>query len=65
MKLVYVNPTIPLRKQPVEDRQMVTLAQTIVPYITGAILVMANPLYSYSIPKIVDNGQSKLSLSGP
>ncbi|KAL8699920.1 MAG: hypothetical protein Q9201_005730 [Fulgogasparrea decipioides] len=36
---------------------MVRLAQTIVPNITGAILVMVNPLYSYSTRKIVYNGQ--------
>ncbi|KAL9594622.1 MAG: hypothetical protein Q9219_006930 [cf. Caloplaca sp. 3 TL-2023] len=35
---------------------MVSLAQTIVPNITGAILVMANPMQSYSTKRIVDNG---------
>lgn len=37
--------------------QMVNLALSIAPKITGSILVMANPLYAYSTPKIVDNGQ--------
>ena len=36
---------------------MVSCAQTIVPNITGAILVMANPLYAYSTQKTIDNGQ--------
>lgn len=36
---------------------MLNLALNVVPYIKGDIHVMANPLYSYSAEKIVDNGQ--------
>ncbi|KAL8677881.1 MAG: hypothetical protein Q9186_005723 [Xanthomendoza sp. 1 TL-2023] len=37
--------------------EMVACAQTIVPNITGAILVMANPLFAYSTQKTFDNGR--------
>ncbi|KAI4097681.1 MAG: hypothetical protein LQ339_006726 [Xanthoria mediterranea] len=37
--------------------QMLSLAMSISPNITGACLVMVNPRYSYSTTKIIDNGQ--------
>ncbi|KAI4171222.1 MAG: hypothetical protein LQ343_004428 [Gyalolechia ehrenbergii] len=39
------------------ELSMLSLALSIAPKITGAILVMVNPLYCYSTPKIIDNGQ--------
>ncbi|KAL8931104.1 MAG: hypothetical protein Q9208_000208 [Pyrenodesmia sp. 3 TL-2023] len=39
------------------ELSMLSLATSIAPKITGAILVMVNPRYSYSTPKIIDNGQ--------
>ncbi|KAI4116834.1 MAG: hypothetical protein LQ345_002804 [Seirophora villosa] len=39
------------------ELSMLSLAIPISPKITGAILVMVNPLYSYSTPKIVENAQ--------
>ncbi|KAL8711221.1 MAG: hypothetical protein Q9220_004366 [cf. Caloplaca sp. 1 TL-2023] len=40
-----------------EELAMLSLATSIAPKMTGAILVMVNPLYSYSTPQIVDNAQ--------
>ncbi|KAI4195793.1 MAG: hypothetical protein LQ350_006987 [Teloschistes chrysophthalmus] len=42
---------------------MVSCAQTILPSITGCLLVMANPRYAYSTPKTVDNGRRIYQLS--
>ncbi|KAL8660681.1 MAG: hypothetical protein Q9202_006295 [Teloschistes flavicans] len=42
---------------------MVSCAQTILPNITGCLLVMANPRYAYSTPKTVDNGRRIYQLS--
>ncbi|KAI4182108.1 MAG: hypothetical protein LQ346_006651 [Caloplaca aetnensis] len=39
------------------ELSMLSLATSIAPKITGAILVMVNPRYSYSTAKIIDNGQ--------
>ncbi|KAL8848889.1 MAG: hypothetical protein Q9221_006114 [Calogaya cf. arnoldii] len=39
------------------ELSMLSLATSIVPKITGAMLVMVNPRYSYSTPKIIDNAQ--------
>ncbi|KAL8752805.1 MAG: hypothetical protein Q9184_005620 [Pyrenodesmia sp. 2 TL-2023] len=39
------------------ELSMLSLATSIAPKITSAILIMVNPRYSYSTPKIIDNGQ--------
>ena len=43
--------------------QSILVGFLVVPKITGHLLIMANPLYSYSTAKIIETGQRELTPS--